>query len=139
MKKTLAIHPKHWREFCDMFSQINRGSMMMVEIQHLDGRRDTIADNEMFNKMTLDTSEACSNMISISLGAEGTRKMNHIVIEPIHLRTKQYDDGQKVLQIEAENGVTLISFHSGRFPQMQFESEFSTIEPRAKREMAIPS
>ena len=141
MKKTIAIHPKEWRDFCESFTQLNRGSMMTVELQHMDNRRDTIAENEMFRRMTLDMSDACNNMISLSLGEEGNRRIHHIAIEPIHLRLKQFDDGQKILQIEAENGVTLLTFHSGRFPQREFESEFSTIEPKAKAErgVAIPS
>ena len=123
--KTLAIHPKEWRKFCEEFTQLNKGSVMSVELVGFDGRRDEVANDHLFQKITLDTTDACSDMMSITLGEEGQRTINHLVIEPVHVRLKQKEEGQKILQIEAENGVTRVMFHSGRFPLMSFESEFA--------------
>ncbi len=99
---------------------------MSAEMLHMDNRRDAVAQNDMFQSMTLDTTDACNNMITISFGQAGESRHHHQVIEPIHLRIKQNGDGKKHLQIEAENGVTLLTFHSGRFPEQEFESEFSS-------------
>ena len=91
--------------------------------------------------MTFDTGDACNNMISITLGTEGQRRITHVVIEPIHLRIKENGEGHKLLQIEAENGVTLIDFRSGKLPLLEFESEFATMgkQPAAKARGTIPS
>lgn len=123
--KTLAIHPKEWRKFCEEFTQLNKGSVMSVELVGFDGRKDEVAHDHLFQKITLDTTDACSDMMSITLGEEGERRINHLVIEPVHVRLKQKEEGQKILQIEAENGVTRVMFHSGKFPLMNFESEFA--------------
>src|SRR5688500_18199491 len=141
--KTIAIHPNQWREFCESFTQLNKGSMIDVNWHKLDGRDENIAANDVFQKMTLDTSDACNNMISITLGVEGGRRTNHVAVEPIHLRVKENGGGKKLLQIEAENGVTLVAFHSGKLPQMRFESEFSGIgadfQSDKERRLTIPS
>ncbi|MDB6024720.1 MAG: hypothetical protein JWM68_943 [Verrucomicrobiales bacterium] len=112
------IEPKLWREFCENFSALNRGSMMSVEQVGFNGRKDEIARDIPFEKMTLDTTDACNDIISITLGESGQRSLTHQVIEPIHVRVKQNGDGQKVLQVEAESGMTLIHFHSGRVPEL---------------------
>jgi hypothetical protein len=140
--KAIAIHPEQWRNFCEAFTQLNKGTMMQVQWHKLDGRDEEIARSEMFQKMTFDTGDACNDMISITLGQEGTQRINHVVIEPIHIRLKYNGEGQKIVQLEAENGVTLVNFHSGRFP-LHFESEFASLEKApeqgGKTEFAIPS
>jgi hypothetical protein len=112
------IEPKLWGEFCEKFSTLNRGSIMSIETLRPDGRKDEIAQDIPFGKMTLDTTDACNDILSITLGEAGQRRITHEVIEPIHFRVEQDNGGHKVLQLEAENGVTLVHFHSGRVPEL---------------------
>lgn len=112
------IEPKLWHEFCEKFSTLNRGSMMSIEHIRFDGRQDELAHELPLDKMTLDTTDACNDIVSISLGSSGERHTTHEVVEPIHLRVKQNGAGQKMLQLEAESGITLIHFHSGRIPEL---------------------
>jgi hypothetical protein len=138
--KTVAVHPEEWSEFCDAFTKLNKGTPISIEHQKLDGRRDEIAREEVFQKMTLDRTDACNDLISITMGLEGQRRVTHVVVEPIHLRVKQNGNGQKLLQIEAENGITLVGFHSGRLPALRFESEFRDINAAATAQnLDIPS
>ena len=139
--KAIAIHPRQWSSFCEAFTQLNKGTLIDINVERLNGRKEEIARNEFFHKMTLDTSDACNNMVSIALGQEGTRRNNHVIVEPIHLRLKQHHDGHKFIQIEAEDGITFITFHSGKLPMMNFESEFSTIGQTngASQKVPIPS
>lgn len=134
--KNLAIHPNQWAAFCKAFTDLNRGTLMSVDLHHLDNRRDSFARDIMFQGMDLDTSGACSNELTLHFGQEGEQRKEHIVVEPIHIRVKQGDDGQKFLQIEAESGVTLVTFRSGRLPIGDFESEFKDFG--ARKEMASP-
>ncbi|MFN7141189.1 MAG: hypothetical protein ACK4UN_17810, partial [Limisphaerales bacterium] len=69
--KNVAIHPKQWRAFCEAFTELNRGTLMTVELNHMDNRRDEVARDSMFQKMTLDTNDACNDMITLTLGQEG--------------------------------------------------------------------
>src|SRR4051794_19829070 len=112
------IEHKLWREFCENFSALNRGSMMSVEQIGFDGRKHEIARDLPLERMTLDTTDACNDIVSVRLGESGQRSVTHEVIEPIHIRVKQNGGGQKILQLEAENGLTLIHFHSGRVPEL---------------------
>jgi hypothetical protein len=141
--KTLAIHPNQWRDFCEAFTQLNKGTGINIELIRFDNHRDVVASGEILQRMTLDTGDACNNMISITLGVEGGRRIHHVVIEPIHLRIKENGGGHKLLQIEAENGVTLVDFRSGKLPSLQFESEFASLgnasENKSERNMDIPS
>lgn len=138
--KTLAIHPNEWRELCETFTQLNKGTVIDLEFVRFDGRRDQVARGDVFQKMTFDMSDACNNMITIVVGTEGQRRVSHEVIEPIHLRLKGNEEGRKYLQIEAENGVTLLDFHSGRFPLEKYESEFAGLGKERERtlETGVP-
>ena len=137
--KTLAIHPNQWRDFCEAFTQLNKGTAINVELVRLNNDRDLVAQGEVFQKMTFDTGDACNNMISITLGTEGQRRTNHVVIEPIHVRIKENGDGHKLLQIEAENGVTLVDFHSGKLPLLRFESEYARLDKTQEKATAAGS
>ncbi len=137
------IEPKLWREFCETFSTLNRGSMMTIEQVRFDGRKDEIAREIPFEKMTLDSTDACSDIVSIALGAPGERRITHEVIEPIHLRVKANGSGQKILQLEAENGITLVHFHSGRVPELvpnmkSYKGDRIAMD-KDERRFAIPS
>lgn len=121
--KNLAIHPNQWRAFCEAFTELNRGTLMSVDLHHFDNRRDEVVRDGVFQEMILNH-DVCSDYLTLRFGQEGEMLTEHVVIEPIHIRIKQSEDGQKILQIEAENGITLVNFHSGRLPVNQFESEF---------------
>ncbi len=113
----LEINSTEWRIFCEKFTQLNQGSLMSVEMIDPGGRTEDVAQELSFLKMTLDTTDACNDVISISLGQRGHRRVNHLVIEPIHVRLRQNGEGPKILELSAENGITRVTFHSGRFPQ----------------------
>jgi len=129
--KTQEIPNEEWQEFCEKFTEFNRGSLLTVEVIGGDGIRSDVARELPLNKMTFDTTDACSDVISLNLGsAPDQRKINHFVIDPMHLRIRQAEAGKKLLEIGCENGTTLVTFHSGRFPQINFSE--------GKR-LAIPS
>lgn len=118
------IRSEDWQEFCEKFTHFNRGSFLTVEVIGSDGIRGELARDLPLSKMTFDKTDACSDIISIALGtAPDQRKLNHSVIEPIHLRIRQAEAGKKLLEIGSETGTTLVTFHSGRFPQMKNFSE----------------
>ena len=129
--KTQEIPSEDWQEFCEKFTEFNRASLLTVEVIGADGIRRDIARDLPLNKMTFDTTDACNDVITMNLGSgPDQRKINHFMIEPIHLRIRQAEVGKKLLEIASENGTTLVTFHSGRFPQMNFSEE---------KRFAIPS
>ena len=116
--RTQEIQSEDWQEFCKKFTDFNHGSLLTVEMIAPDGVPSEIARDRPLDKMTYDKTDACNDIISISLGEPNQKKTNHFVIEPIHLRLTQAEGGKKLLQMTAENGITLVTFHSGRFPQL---------------------
>lgn len=114
---TQEIRPEDWREFCEKFTEANRGSLLTIEMIGADGIQNDVARDVPLDTMTFDKTDACNDVISISFGKAGQKRLIHSVIEPIHLRVKQ-TKGSKLLEILAENGTTLLTFHSGRFPPM---------------------
>jgi hypothetical protein len=108
------IRSEDWAGFCEKFTQANQGSLLHVEMIERDGIKHDLARDLPLEKMTFDKTDACSDIINITLGQTGERRINHSVIEPIRLLLTKTKEGSKVLQIEAENGTTLVTFHSGR-------------------------
>lgn len=122
--KTQEIRSEDWQDFCEKFSEANRGSLLTVEIIGADGIRSEVVRDLPLDKMTFDPTDACNDVISISLSsAPDQRKINHFVIDPFHLRIRQAEGGKKLLEIGSENGTTLVTFHSGRFPPIDFGGE----------------
>ena len=137
------IESNQWHEFCEKFSTLNRGSLITVEQVRFDGRKDEIARDVPLGNMTFDTTDACNDIISITLGEPGQRRTTFEVIQPIHMRVKLNDIGHKLLQLEAESGMTLIHFHSGRVPELvpnlkNYKGDRIAMD-RDDRRYAIPS
>lgn len=117
---TQHIRSSDWREFCEKFTGFNRGSLLSVETVGADGIRSELFRDLPLDKMTFDKTDVCNDIISISLvGRADQRKENHFVIDPVDMQLKESNEGNKVLQIRAENGTTLVTFHSGKFPDMK--------------------
>src|SRR5690606_37402170 len=130
--KTQEINSEDWQEFCEKFTEANRDSLLTIATIKADGIRSDLARDLPLKKMTFNTTDACNDIISISLDSEpDQRKINHFIIDPRHLRIRQSEEGEKFLEIGSENGVTLVTFHSGRFPDMKNFGE--------EKRFAIPS
>jgi hypothetical protein len=126
--KTLEIQSGRWQEFCEKFTEFNRGSLLTIEIIGRDGIRAEVFRDVPLDKMTFDKTDACNDVINVGLnGGPDQRKLNHIVIDPMHLRIRQAEAGKKLLEIGSENGTTLMTFHSGHFPQREDYEENRTV------------
>ncbi|MEO7300126.1 MAG: DUF5335 family protein [Verrucomicrobiota bacterium] len=113
---TQEIRSQDWEEFCRRFTEGNAGSLLSIELTGRDGVQKNVARDLPLEKMTMDKTDACNDLITISMASNGSH-VSHTIIEPIRLLVKEVK-GSKTLQIEAENGVTLVTFHSGRFPEI---------------------
>ncbi|MEO6033827.1 MAG: DUF5335 family protein [Verrucomicrobiota bacterium] len=128
--KNEEIRSEDWAGFCERFTESNRGSLLNVDLLARDGLTNEIARDFPLEKMTFDKTDACSDIITICLGRAGERRINHSVIEPIRLLLTKSKEGRKILQIEAENGMTSVTFHSGHFPPVSTNGDEKTIRGR---------
>jgi hypothetical protein len=100
-----------WSDFCERVSQQQHGGTLKIEVVGPDGRTVEAESGVIFDRMALDTSGACSNVISIR--AANGREITHQIIEPLHilLRESNKQGDYNPVEIQAENGKTLLTFH----------------------------
>jgi hypothetical protein len=100
-----------WKDFCRRVSQQQHGGTLDIDVVEPDGRTVQTANGAIFDRMALDTSGACSNVISIQ--ATDERELNHQIIEPIYIRLRESSDqgDYNPVEIQAESGRTLLTFH----------------------------
>ena len=116
--KSIEIPSEDWAGFCEDFTRINRGSLLSIELLERNGGRIPIAYNMPLEQMRLDQSDQCMDVISISLSEPGKRAIDHLIIDPVHLILRVSESRKKVLELDAENGTTLMTFHSGVLPEV---------------------
>lgn len=91
-----------------------------MTLKHINPSGNTI---EVVNRMPftgvwMDKSE-CNDRIFLRFQEEGSREITHEIIEPIHVKLREEGkDHQKGVQIDAENGTTLLLFSSGKIQEL---------------------
>jgi len=105
------INSTDWPAFCQILNQQRSGATVKLEVIETDGVKSELVANAAFQNMTLDKRDACSDAITLRLRAE--REIVREIIEPIKLLLHPSGTGGDFnqLQIEAESGVILITFH----------------------------
>lgn len=111
--KSIEIPSAKWRAFCDEFTGLHHGDLLTVEWLPSNGPRAEIARDMPLEEIKFDASDACLDTVVICLAQDGKRSIQHSVVDPFHLIVRPLPDGKKVLELDAENGTTLVTFHSG--------------------------
>lgn len=60
----------------------------------------------------------CNDRIFLDFEQDGKREYIHEIIEPIHVKVREEAQGKKGLQIDAENGSTLVLLSSGKLDEL---------------------
>ncbi len=117
---TTEIAEKKWPEFCQRLARECYGCMVSLELAQPDGTRSTVADNVPLLSFTFDDKDACNSRLIIEAGRPDERPVQHVVVEPIHIRMKQATQGDRFNQVHilAENGITVVSLHPGIIPKV---------------------
>lgn len=111
------IPSREWPVFCQKFTSVNRGSLLAVELRETSGRQSELVRDLPLDRIEFRKTDGCNDEILLVAGQMGGKQVSYLIVEPIHLTVRQNGEGRKLLQIDAENGTTLITFHSGRFPE----------------------
>lgn len=115
---TQEIRSTDWKEFCHRFERLHRGDLMTLIHIHTSGHKEEKIRNLPLQAMRFDPSGDCNNRICVTLAQEGTREIMHEILEPIHVKVREESGGSKGLQIDAENGTTILVFSSGRLDEL---------------------
>ncbi len=114
---TQEISSTCWKTFCERFVKIHRGTPMTVmKIEPTGQSHEIVRDMPLVNAWL--ENGMCSDRIFFNFEQDGRRECMHEIVEPIHLKIREEGQGKKGLQIDAENGSTLILFSSGKLQEL---------------------
>jgi hypothetical protein len=57
-------------------------------------------------------------VLVLNFEQQGKREVRHEIISPIHIKLREEPEGKKALQIDGENGSTLLLFRSGHMEEL---------------------
>ena len=106
---TMEIKETNWQKFCERFFEAHRDGLISLEVVSHDGTTAVLAENEPLFVFKFQKTDGCSDVIQIEVG-----KSQHEIVEPLHVRLRDSDGAQKILQIDAESGSVEMRFTSGR-------------------------
>lgn len=112
---TVEIPQKHWAQFCDKLNESQTGAMMDIRVQ-ADGDFRLVAQSVPLKSTVFDEGhDACNNAIVIEFGLPNEKPSQHSVLGPARLVLRKQTDGDNfnLLEMPAENGMTVVIFHPG--------------------------
>ena len=114
---TQEISSTDWKLFCERFVDLHRGALMTVMKIEPSGQSQEVIRDMPLRKAWMENGE-CNDRIFFDFEQEGKRECIHEIIDPIHVKLREEAQGKKGLQIDAENGSTLILFSSGKLNEL---------------------
>jgi hypothetical protein len=112
------INSADWPAFCKRITEKLAGSITTLEITKPDGTKTNSAGNSTLHSMVLDTSNDCNDVIALRLA--NAHEALFEIIEPIRilLHASKTSQDFNPIQIEAESGIAVLTFHPAIHPQM---------------------
>ena len=114
---TQEISSTNWAKFCERFVGLHRGTLMTVLKVEPSGQNHEVVRDMPLAGVSLENG-GCNDRILFNFEQEGKRECTHEIVEPIHVKVREEGQGKKGLQIDAENGSTLILFSSGKMKEL---------------------
>jgi hypothetical protein len=105
------VNPTDWTAFCERVNQNENGAAISVHKLELNGAKIEVAKNVTFERMDYGRRDDCNDGISVRLSGNGAT--DYDILEPIRIKLMESESGtafQSVI-IEAEDGVTTLTFH----------------------------
>jgi len=112
---TIEIPPARWAQFCDKLNESQLGTMMDIRLEAGGDLRLVAQSVPLQAAVFVETRDACNSIILIEFGLPDERPVQHSVVDParIILRKQSDSDRYNLLEMVAENGMTVIIFHPG--------------------------
>jgi hypothetical protein len=115
---TQEIKSTQWNVFCDKFLELHRGALMSLTKIEPSGRRVEVFTDIPLTNVWMENG-GCNDRIFLNFERDGKREITHEIIDPIHMKLREESGGKKALQIDAENGSTLLLFRSGHLQELR--------------------
>ena len=114
---TQEISSTNWKKFCERFVELHRGTLMSVTKIEPSGQSHEVLRDMPLTNAWMESGE-CNDRIFLNFEQDGKREHIHEIVEPIHVKLREEGQGKKGLQIDAENGSTLVLFSSGKLQEL---------------------
>ena len=114
---TQEISSTNWKQFCQRFVDLHRGTLMTVMKIEPSGQSHEVVREMSLTKAWIENG-GCNDRMFFDFEQEGRREIVHEIVEPIHVKLREEAQGKKGLQIDAENGSTLVLFSSGKMREL---------------------
>lgn len=105
------VNTSDWAAFCERVNQNENGASISIHKVEMNGAKIEVAKNVLFERMDYGRRDACNDGISVRVSGNGAT--DHNVVEPMRIKLMESENGtafQSVI-IEAEDGVTILTFH----------------------------
>jgi hypothetical protein len=114
---TKEIQSKDWEKICERINNLRQQALLTIEVLQSDGHKRQLARDVPLQSIVFDTSDACNDRIALNVGPAAQKPMTHLIVQPIHITLKPAENGSyNPMQIEAESGITLLTFHPALRP-----------------------
>jgi hypothetical protein len=114
---TQEISSTNWKRFCERFVDLHRGTLMTVMKIEPSGSSHEVVRDMPLAKAWMESGN-CNDRMFFDFEQQGKREVIHEIVEPIHVKLREEGQGRKGLQIDAEDGSTLVLFSSGRIREL---------------------
>jgi hypothetical protein len=105
------IDSSDWPAFCQRVSEQRTGATVKLEVVESSGVKSERVANATFQGMSFDSTNPCSDVITLRL--RGEREIVYEIIDPIQilLHGSKASADYNSIQIDAESGVSFITIH----------------------------
>lgn len=118
--KSKELPPEHWHVAFRRITETSDGKLITVRHLKTNGVTDTVAEALPLRSILLDEqSDPCNNRIVVEAGSADRRPIQHVIIEPIHVRLRTGEnDRYHRMDIVAEDGTTELELRPGLNPSL---------------------
>jgi Family of unknown function (DUF5335) len=115
---TQEIKNTDWPAFCEQLTRQRAGAVVKLEIIESNGVKTERAANATFEGMVFDKTDACNDVITLRLRSD--QEIVYEIVDPIRitLQPSGAPGDFNPLQIAAENGTCILTFHPAIHTQM---------------------
>lgn len=103
------VKTQDWPAFCDRLNANAQGGTISIHKVEATGGKRLIIENSGFESIEHGLRDDCNDRLSVRLSGAG----EHEMVEPIRIKLMTVENGsafQSVI-VEAEDGVTILTFH----------------------------
>lgn len=109
---TKEVRSEEWNKLCENISANRHEALVTIEVIQPDGIKTSVAESVPLQRMALDKSDACNDVLILEAGPPGEKPLAHTITEPIHIVLKNSgEESFNPVRIDAESGTTILTFH----------------------------